>query len=162
MDWAAHGGAGHLDNLGAYLNRFSYGNDCLWLSISRVQMDSLRSSCGVFGMNSPWLSGGGPNRSVKYGLGLFVAGYGVFVLLATLAWIVAYFANRGLGADTLRASFGSEFGYWAPVAFFLVPGTLLILGGRRLMSGRALSLAETVELSIVVIVTTIVVIIAFL
>ena len=102
-----------------------------------------------------------PIRKAKRWFGLIAATVGALVLLATLAWLVAYFAARGIDLVALRASFGREFGYWSPVLFFCLPGLLLLIYGRRMMRDAALSLLEFVFVLAILTATIVVVYFGF-
>jgi hypothetical protein len=86
-----------------------------------------------------------PLRKLKRLIGIFVVSIGVFVLLAMLAWLVAYFTERGFDMTALRTSFGSEFGYWSPVLIFSVSGLLMVFHGKRMIRNAPISLLESVE-----------------
>jgi hypothetical protein len=86
-----------------------------------------------------------PMKKFKRLTGMLVITVGVAVLSATLAWLVAYFAARGSDLAALRASFGTEIGYWSPVLIFTVPGLLLVFHGKRMMRNAPISLLEFVE-----------------
>ena len=86
-----------------------------------------------------------PLKKFKRLTGIAVLTVGVVVLLATLAWLVAWFASRAADLAVLRASFGTEFAYWVPVLVFFVPGLLLIFHGKRMMRDASVSLLGFVE-----------------
>ena len=70
---------------------------------------------------------------------------GVIVLSAILVWLAVYLVSRGAAPVALRASFGPEFGHWAPVSLLAVPGLLLIFHGKSIMRDAPVSFLETVE-----------------
>ena len=86
-----------------------------------------------------------PMKKFKRLTGILVITVGVAVLSATLAWLVTYFAARGSDLAALRASFGTEIGYWSPVLIFTVPGLLLVFHGKRIMRNAPISMLEFVE-----------------
>ena len=101
-----------------------------------------------------------PLMKFKRIMGVVVVTMGAFVLLATMAWLVADFAGRGVDLAALEASFGSEFGFWSPVLIFNVPGLLLVFHGARMMRDAPLSLLEAVEVLALLVTTIAVVFIA--
>ena len=86
-----------------------------------------------------------PMQKFKRLTGIVAITVGVAVLSATLAWLVAYFAARGSDLAALRASFGTEIGYWSPGLIFTVPGLLLVFHGKRIMRNAPISMLEFVE-----------------
>ncbi len=84
-------------------------------------------------------------RNFKRPGGIAAVTVGVVVLSAMLVWLAAYFVSRTVDPVALRASFGSEFGYWAPVSILAIPGLLLIFHGKRMMRDVPMSLLELVE-----------------
>ncbi len=84
---------------------------------------------------------------LKRPVGIAVITVGVLVLAATLAWLVTYFFSRGTDAAALRASFGSELGYWASVSLLAVPGLLLVFHGKRMTRDAPVSLLRIFEVT---------------
>ena len=72
---------------------------------------------------------------------------GGIVLGAIIVWLAGYFSARGFDLPALRASFGSEIGYWAPVLVLCVPGLLLVFHGRRMLRNAPISLLAIVEVA---------------
>lgn len=103
-----------------------------------------------------------PLRKCKRITGITVVTLGALVLLGTMAWLIAYFSERGFNPATLRTSFSSEFGYWAPVLIFNLPGLLLVFHGKRMIRNAPMSLLEYVEVLGLVVATITVALLAIL
>uniref|UniRef100_UPI003D097613 hypothetical protein n=1 Tax=Sedimenticola sp. TaxID=1940285 RepID=UPI003D097613 len=76
-------------------------------------------------------------------------GCGTLVVLWTLGWVVAYFAERGLDVASLSVAVTAEAGYWAPVLLLGLPGFVLIHHGRRLLLRGGLSVFAMGEVAMV-------------
>ena len=85
---------------------------------------------------------------VKRVFAYFLFFCGFLICFITLAWIVSYFIERGVGLDALKASFTSEFLWWAPVGVLGIPGIILIHKARRLLKKGTLSVASFGEVAI--------------
>ena len=83
-----------------------------------------------------------PIRKIKRIIGLTVTTFGSLIMLGVLAWLVAYFAERGLSLSSLKRSFGAEVLYWTPVLFFCIPGFILLAQGKRLMRNNVINWLE--------------------
>ena len=97
---------------------------------------------------------------LKRPVGIAVMTGGVLVLAATLAWLVAYFFSRGAEVAVLRASFGSEFGHWAPVSILATPGLLLVFHGKRMSRDAPVSLLEGFEVTVLLVMVAVVLFLA--
>lgn len=81
-------------------------------------------------------------RKTKRIIGLIAMTFGSLIMLGVLAWLVAYFAERGLSLSSLKRSFGTEVLYWTPVLFFCIPGFMLLSQGKRLMRNNTINWLE--------------------
>jgi len=73
---------------------------------------------------------------------------GSLICFITLTWIVSYFIERGVALVDLKASFTSEFLWWAPVSILGIPGIILIHKARRLLKEGNISVASVGEVTI--------------
>lgn len=89
-----------------------------------------------------------PLQRFKRLVGVVLVTTGAIVLVATQAWVVAYFVERGVDLD---GSFGREFWFWSPVLLFNVPGLLLVTHGARMMRNAPVASLESVEGSALVV-----------
>ncbi|MBL1140800.1 MAG: hypothetical protein HND53_02105 [Proteobacteria bacterium] len=73
---------------------------------------------------------------------------GSLICFITLAWIVSYFIERGFTLADLKASFTSEFLWWAPVGVLGIPGIIMIHKARRLLKEGNISASSVGEVAI--------------